>query len=38
MYFSSAKSRRELGYSARPATEALADAIRWFRENGYLAK
>lgn len=38
MYFSSAKARHELGYSARPATEALADAIRWFRENGYLAK
>lgn len=38
MYFTSAKARRELGYTPRPANEALADAIGWFRENGYLAK
>jgi dihydroflavonol-4-reductase len=36
MYFSSAKAERVLGYRARPATEALADAVRWFRANGYL--
>ena len=36
MYFSSAKARRALGYDPRPAAEALADAISWFRENGYL--
>ena len=36
MYFSSAKARRTLGYDPRPAAEALADAIAWFRENGYL--
>ena len=35
MYFSSAKARRDLGYGARPARQALADAIAWFRENGY---
>ncbi len=35
MYFSSAKARRELGYGPRPARQALADAIAWFRENGY---
>jgi len=35
MYFSSAKARRELGYDPRPAGEALADAVAWFRENGY---
>ncbi len=35
MYFSSAKARRELGYDPRPARQALADAIAWFRENGY---
>lgn len=34
MFFSSGKARRELGYSTRPASEALADAVRWFRENG----
>jgi len=26
---------RELGYSARPATEAVRDAVAWFRANGY---
>lgn len=35
MYFSSDKAGKALGYSARPAREGLADAIRWFRENGY---
>ena len=36
MFFSSASAKRDLGYSARPAQEALVDAIAWFRENGYL--
>ena len=36
MFFSSAKAEAALGYSYRPAAEALADAIAWFRENGYL--
>ena len=36
MYFSSDKARRELGYAPRPPRQALEDAIRWFRENGYL--
>lgn len=36
MFFSSAKAKRDLGYSARPATEALADAVQWFRHNGHL--
>ena len=36
MYFSSAKAQAALGYSPRPAAEALADAVAWFRENGYL--
>lgn len=36
MFFSSAKAERELGYSRRPAEEALADAIAWFRDHGYL--
>ncbi len=31
MYFSSEKARRELGYSPRPADEAIRDAIEWFR-------
>ncbi len=35
MYFTSAKAQRELGYSARPAVAALADAVSWFKDNGY---
>jgi len=34
MYFASAKAERELGYSARPYIEALADAVIWFRAKG----
>lgn len=37
MYFASEKAARELGYSARPARAAIADALAWFRANGYLA-
>lgn len=36
MFFSSAKAKRDLGYTSRPATEALADAVQWFRDSGYL--
>ena len=36
MFFSSAKAERELGYTARPYVEALADALAWFRAAGYL--
>ena len=38
MFFSSAKAERELGYRARPYSEAIADAIHWFRQNGYLKR
>jgi dihydroflavonol-4-reductase len=34
MWFSSAKAEHELGYRFRPAREALADAVAWFREHG----
>ena len=34
MFFSSAKAQRELGYTARPARDAVADAIAWFRAQG----
>jgi len=37
MFFSSAKAQRELGYSWRPPTEALADAVRWFGDRGMLS-
>ncbi|MBO0737834.1 MAG: NAD-dependent epimerase/dehydratase family protein [Alphaproteobacteria bacterium] len=36
MYFTSDKAARELGYKPRPAREAIADAVAWFRSNGYL--
>jgi dihydroflavonol-4-reductase len=36
MYFSSEKAMRELGYSYRPARLAFADALEWFRAEGYL--
>ncbi len=36
MFFSSAKAQRELGYAWRPPEQALADAIRWFRDQGLL--
>jgi dihydroflavonol-4-reductase len=35
MFFSSAKAAKVLGYKARPAQEALADAVQWFRDSGY---
>ncbi|MDR3416750.1 MAG: NAD-dependent epimerase/dehydratase family protein [Nevskia sp.] len=36
MFFSSARAQRELGYTIRPPRQALEDAVRWYRENGYL--
>jgi dihydroflavonol-4-reductase len=36
MFFSSAKAARELGYTARPYGEALADALAWFKTAGYV--
>ncbi len=34
MFFSNAKARAELGFSPRPAREAVADAVAWFRAAG----
>ncbi len=34
---SSEKARRELGFSTRPIRESIADAILWFKENGYIS-
>ena len=34
MFFSSEKARKNIGYSPRPAREALADAVRWFQTRG----
>ena len=34
MFFTSAKAERDLGYQPRPATEALRDAVEWFKQTG----
>jgi dihydroflavonol-4-reductase len=34
MFFSSAKAERALGYRARPAQDALSDAVVWFKAAG----
>lgn len=36
MFYSSARAIQELDYRPRPAREAIANAIAWFREHGYL--
>ena len=33
MFFDSARARQELGYTARPALDAIADAVHWFERN-----
>jgi dihydroflavonol-4-reductase len=35
MFFDPARGQRELGVTARPAREALAAAVEWFRAHGY---
>jgi dihydroflavonol-4-reductase len=37
MYFDSGRARRELGYQSRPAGEAIADAVAWFRAQGIIS-
>ncbi len=36
MVFDDARARSELGYTSRPAVEAIADSARWFVEHGYV--
>jgi len=38
MFFTALKAERELGITARPFTDALTDAIRWFRDAGHLKR
>lgn len=38
MFFDSSKAIRELGLPQTPARKALADAARWFLENGYVPR
>lgn len=34
-FFDASKARRELGYTARPARDTLADAVQWVRAQGW---
>lgn len=36
MVFDDTRARSELGYTSRPATEAIEDSARWFVEHGYV--
>ena len=36
MFFSHARAAQELGYRARPARDALADAVAWYYAHRYL--
>lgn len=36
MIFSDERARREIGYSSRPARQAIQDSARWFIDNGYV--
>jgi dihydroflavonol-4-reductase len=38
MFFNPAKAIRELGMPQTPPKQALADAVEWFKKNGYVAK
>lgn len=38
MFFNPAKAIRELGLPQTPPRRALADAVEWFRQNGYVKK
>jgi dihydroflavonol-4-reductase len=38
MFFTTAKAERELGFRPRPYLRGLEDAVRWFRETGYLGR
>jgi dihydroflavonol-4-reductase len=36
MVFDDARARTEIGYTSRPARDAIEDSARWFVENGYI--
>ena len=38
MFFASTKAERELSYQSRPYIEGIKDAVRWFRDAGYLTQ
>lgn len=38
MFFESTKAEQQLSYRSRPYIEGLEDAVRWFRDAGYLGR
>jgi len=36
LYYSHKKAARDLGYTARPARQAIRDAVNWYRQKGML--
>jgi dihydroflavonol-4-reductase len=36
MIFSDERARSEIGYTSRPAREAIRESARWFTDNGYV--
>src|ERR1017187_8881280 len=36
MIFSDERARTEIGYTSRPARDAIAESARWFTDNGYV--
>jgi dihydroflavonol-4-reductase len=36
MIFDDSRARQELGYTSRPAVDAIVDSARWFADNGYV--
>ena len=36
MHFDDSRARRDLGYATRPHGQGLADAVDWFRSEGYM--
>lgn len=36
MYYTSERAEKELGYTHRPAAEAVQDAVDWFRDRNML--
>jgi dihydroflavonol-4-reductase len=37
MVFSDDRARAEIGYTSRPAREAIRESARWFADNGYVS-
>jgi dihydroflavonol-4-reductase len=38
MTFSDQRARSEIGYTSRPAREAIEESARWFADNGYVVR